>query len=482
MNTKLGNVLVGVIVLALPMFLVLPAIAEEGRLETELNRKFPSNQLLEDVDFTVTKLLHKKAGRNPFIFMNQQAFNDRLNSLKKEIVQKQSMTRREFYGLLGPLVTMVKDDHAELSLNGTWWNYSMVQRGFHDKWILPLSVAVINRKCFIVGSNSLPLKSELRTIGGVPTIDVILRSLRHSNFSKHHGLLSGKALLFHFYQYFNEIWNEFEFSNQVVVEFVPPNSLESVTQKIDLVDQPSIESMRRSMGYALKKQRNVSYSFFDDVAVLKINSMDLRKDLDGLIKEWLDFYRKFFGEVKKRGARYLVIDFSINNGGNELVSYMLLNSIHDGILKSKGESKGLTPQEILNKLIFKERTDIAFEDYSQDRFDGDLVLLISDRTFSSASKFADLFKTFKLGTIIGREPRAFRSHYGEMKHTYLPHTGLSFSVSSNFFFSKSGDLKPHGVQPDIDIGLTGIDDFIALYNGDLLLNAALEHIRKKEGK
>ena len=108
--------------------------------------------------------------------------------------------------------------------------------------------------------------------------------------------------------------------------------------------------------------------------------------------------------------------------------------------------------------------------------DGKIFLLIGERTFSSAVRIADLFKTYSLGTVLGRPTRAFRSHYGEVKSYVLPNTGLPISVSSKYFVSASGERGPGGIRPDVALDFGKNADALKVLTEDLLMKMALQKI------
>lgn len=84
------------------------------------------------------------------------------------------------------------------------------------------------------------------------------------------------------------------------------------------------------------------------------------------------------------------------------------------------------------------------------RFCGNVYLLTSHTTFSSASSFAWAFKEAGCGTVIGEETGGMSVHYGDVISFKLPNSGLAVNVSHKRFWLPGADENNiHGVLPDI---------------------------------
>ncbi|WP_084220992.1 S41 family peptidase [Chryseobacterium sp. StRB126] len=87
-----------------------------------------------------------------------------------------------------------------------------------------------------------------------------------------------------------------------------------------------------------------------------------------------------------------------------------------------------------------------------ERFTGNVYLLISGQTFSSAADFANAFKFYKAGKIIGSETGGFIISPGEVIERQLPNSKLFLNVSSTKDFNIGATEKDrHGVIPDIQV-------------------------------
>jgi C-terminal processing protease CtpA/Prc len=80
------------------------------------------------------------------------------------------------------------------------------------------------------------------------------------------------------------------------------------------------------------------------------------------------------------------------------------------------------------------------------RFHGNIYVLTSEFTFSSASNFACTIKDYK---IIGQETGGLASCYGPAIALKLPNTKIDFQVSYLHVLRPAGFDDGHGVIPDI---------------------------------
>ena len=82
------------------------------------------------------------------------------------------------------------------------------------------------------------------------------------------------------------------------------------------------------------------------------------------------------------------------------------------------------------------------------RFTGNVYLLTSHQTFSSAGSFAWAFKAFGMGTIVGEETGGMNVCFGDILPYRLPVSGLVCSISYKRFWQYGADEKDiHGAIP-----------------------------------
>jgi C-terminal processing protease CtpA/Prc len=98
--------------------------------------------------------------------------------------------------------------------------------------------------------------------------------------------------------------------------------------------------------------------------------------------------------------------------------------------------------------------------------------------FSSAVIFADAFRDYSVGTIVGCETGGTPSHYGDPRSFTLKNSGIDFGVSNTHFNApkpRPGDDE-HGVLPDV----AATSELLVPYQSDAdpVRAFTLAHIRK----
>ena len=86
------------------------------------------------------------------------------------------------------------------------------------------------------------------------------------------------------------------------------------------------------------------------------------------------------------------------------------------------------------------------------RYNGNVYLLISHRTFSSAASFSWAFKYFKMGKVIGEESGGMAVCFGNIIHQQLPYSKINYWVShKKFNMYGATDENNHGTIPDFEV-------------------------------
>ncbi len=201
-----------------------------------------------------------------------------------------------------------------------------------------------------------------------------------------------------------------------------------------------------------------SYKMLNDsVMLFTFNSCDL----DGFNY----FARKMFAEAKRDGVKHLIIDVRNNGGGNSDTGDEICRYLTDRPFSGFGGSKIRKSKTVALYYNQKVGKDTVYDytnasDYNlhlpydpKFRFDGKTYLLISPRTYSSASNFAWEYWKFVPGTVIGEETGGVNISTGDIIRRVLPHSGIRVIVPWKIFYhygAKDGD-PIHGTIPDIPV-------------------------------
>lgn len=159
-------------------------------------------------------------------------------------------------------------------------------------------------------------------------------------------------------------------------------------------------------------------------------------------EEYRQCLREMFTEVREQKIGNIVVDLTNNGGGNssvatEFIKYLDVDSYRQWAFD----------QRLGWFLIRHKETEIANPRIEELTFDGQLYLLTSGSTFSSAMNFAEYVKDNQLGTIIGEASGNAPDSYGDISTFRLPHSGLFLSVSIKNWY-RIGNL-PGLIEPDI---------------------------------
>ena len=160
--------------------------------------------------------------------------------------------------------------------------------------------------------------------------------------------------------------------------------------------------------------------------------------------EYRDCLKEMFQEIKELGIKNLAVDLRENGGGssyvaNEFIKYLRCDSYRiDTTLWRFGFFEFGSGSGIMQN-----------EKYDALTFDGDLFVLTSTHSFSSAMMFAEYIGDNNLGTLIGEAPGNAPSGYGDVAVFQLPNSGLIFQVSTKKFYRADTQTSEKLVVPDV---------------------------------
>lgn len=175
----------------------------------------------------------------------------------------------------------------------------------------------------------------------------------------------------------------------------------------------------------------------NSVAVLTLNSCINNE-------EYRDCLKNMFLEVKHNNLQNVVVDLRYNSGGNSTVANEFFKYLD---IRSYREWADLWRLGIFQ--IRHDARTISNERYRDLVFDGNLYLLTSVDTFSSAMDFAEFVKDNELGTIIGEASGNDPSSYGDISFFTLPNSGIYMQISTKKWYRIDESLEHQLIEPDI---------------------------------
>lgn len=161
--------------------------------------------------------------------------------------------------------------------------------------------------------------------------------------------------------------------------------------------------------------------------------------------EYIDCVREMFEEVKAKNIENVAVDLRDNGGGSDLVvsEFFKYLDIDSYKIASMGWRLGFIYLNLGDGFSENEKYDDLL-------FDGNLYLLTSSGTFSSAMMFAEYVKDNELGTIIGEAPGNNPNGCGEVAYFKLPNSELFMQISTKRFYRADKECTDELVSPDIE--------------------------------
>lgn len=171
--------------------------------------------------------------------------------------------------------------------------------------------------------------------------------------------------------------------------------------------------------------------------------------------EYKKCLRDMFTKVAADRISNVVVDIRDNGGGNSMVVDEFLHYLDVDTYQ--------TPTFKWRLGIFNFSSDegiVTNEKYSDLTFHGNVYVMTSSGSFSSAMMFAEYIKDNHLGTIIGEAPGNTPSGYGDISIFQLPNSGLCMHVSTKEFFRADKESNDSLVSPDIECNADEAFDYL----------------------
>lgn len=153
--------------------------------------------------------------------------------------------------------------------------------------------------------------------------------------------------------------------------------------------------------------------------------------------------RSFFEEVKDYGIKNVIVDLRENTGGTTdvITRFFTYLPVEEYQLWSLMKAR-------FGSVLIPYGTKIHNNKEEELLFEGDLYVLTSSYTFSSAMDFATAIADNQLGQIVGEVPGNMPTCYGDNLYFQMPKTKLWFSVSYKYFERMNKDKLHEPLVPD----------------------------------
>lgn len=372
------------------------------------------------------------------------AFNDAKRSLPD------SLTTIDLYRIAAPLVSMIGDGHTCLGVPYNDLFTKELKR-------LPLSVTPEIDMSLTARSSLdsiIPAGSKILSINDITASDMLDAMLPFVSGERRHFKIS--RINYYFSALFEMLYGGKEHYS---VRYVAPGSKKEQTALLPAVDWEQLKARVRSSAGQAARREPYSYSIRGNgkIAVMEFNQCVNPAGMKNLCDS-------MFADLRSRGIRKLIIDVRDNGGGNSQVGDVLLRYIarkpfiqfSKSLVRISPMTARMTGRyDGCPRIDFSTTQDeyyIRPYDADNGHFDGEVVLLTSHNTFSSASSFAWAFKEAGAGKTIGEETGGMNVCYGDILTWRAPVSGIPCTISYKRFWQMNADENDiHGALPDVAV-------------------------------
>lgn len=448
------------------IFITVLASCQNENIDSILQKQFNSEELSADLEFIKERIISKKYNRTPFLFIEQNEFDQKYDSVKQIISNNESMSMLEFYKLVTPLLSSVCDDHLIFPLFGLWAIENNKPIVFENNILWPASAIIHDNNFYITCSSFLPNNARIVSINDIPNSQIIKQLIKYSPYSSQRYYKAHGILPLNLDDYSLLLYSLFNFSDSIDIRYQNNNS-----DKIENVSISLEKFYDINVAKTCRKENNLSdyeLRFEDNTAILRLNTFNYRDFNKSIL-----LYNKLFNKIKKNKSQKLIIDISQNGGGSDINWIILLYYLTEKSMQFNCKKPKVKVPEVLKDLkIDQSKIDLNA------LYEGDIYLIIGSKTFSSAVRFADVMKSNGVcDKIFGQETLGQVTHYGQYKKYFLPNTKLKINISSKLFPSINCSESRTGVIPDFNIELKSIEDYFNYSKNEFTIKQTMKMIK-----
>ncbi len=363
-----------------------------------------------------------------------------------------SLPITEFYKLLTPITSRTGNGHTNVWMPGSFW------RAGNDKFF-PYIIKMIDDKVIIDGSYnekvSLPRGTLIHTINGRPVKSIINEMLE--NYSSEAMRIQGKVGSVQ--RRFAMIYlRRFGYQNKYNMEYSLAGEIRIREGELPTATEKEV----RAVVFNNIKAADLSLKLIENnsTGVLTISTFGYYDRVD-FFKSFLD---SSFTVLKDRDINKLILDLRHNDGGDPFCSAPLLSYLEkDSLVYFSKASRGY--RELMKPV---PRAKNAYE--------GDLIVFMDSRCFSTNGHFCSIIKYHKLGTIIGM-PSSGNYICSNSKRVDLENSGIMVYYGSRGYATAVEMDRAKPIMPDIQIEET-IDTYLS--GRDLYMEQAMVIFSKEQ--
>jgi HEAT repeat protein len=411
--------------LALCLILLIPVLAIHA--ETEESKVFPLQELQED--FSQLRKAVERLHPTMYEFLSQAEFDRLFERRYAEL--HDGMSLEEAFQIYASLLANVGCLHTNAWMPEGYWS-SLSGKLF------PIRMKFVKDAVFAVGSyhdsDSLPPGSEILAING-KAITEILKDLKtvisadaYSGFYKNFRLGFRFPLLYSLF---------FGHPDSFQVSYLLPGA--EKPQEANIRPVPTLRVWRN-----MRDPRRLDLAIKSDIdaAVVTITDFSYYREHE----EFFGFIDSTFAEIAQTKIKNLIIDLRLNNGGDPFCAAHLFSYIEH------------EPVPYFSKRYGRYAKLADPIPLAENRFQGNLYILIDGGCASTTGHLCGLLKYHKIGTLIGEETGATYTCNDAHRSFLLDHTRLQVGIATGTFATAvQGLSKSRGIVPDLCVQQTASD-------------------------
>lgn len=440
---------------------IMPDLSDEALLTEYLSVE----QMHQDIDALLQGALERHPNLGKYTQVSElKSYTD---VLKSQVTQP--LTRTEFYKIVGKLSHKFNDGHAFLI-----WPYQEYNRlkeqgakPFPFEVFINSEQALYIQHDYQAGNERVSAESRILSINGISTEKLISTMQKYTGGESR--LLREKVVAARFPV---NLWAVYGLIDDFKLEIDVVGSVKTLQITKDQDWQRADLSSETNQAHFFRELE-------EGVGLLYLEHFDITPS------EFEDFVDESFAQIKALNIHSLIIDIRNNPGGNtDTVTYLSryvankpfklvsalqekLNKENRGWFNYKGE---------LGEIIDTDWDEWETPMNEDDRFTGNVYLLMGSVSYSAAIVFATTLKDNDFATLVGQPTQGFANQSGQGNLFNLPHSELRAYITTRLLVRPSGELTQQGVQPHYEVEP---GNSITQSIDDKTITATLELIRHK---
>ena len=445
------------------------------------------DQMIEDINEFEEALFKLHPG------LNYHTSISTLESIFKKIKTDlpDSLALGDFFNLIEPIIDTIKCGHTNLKYANKMYKEKEDKK---KKTLFPAPLTLFEDRLFLSSRFKndridLPKGTEILRIDDRPALEII------KQLSRYHSGADGDN------QEPEKYWGVAGFRTNYARLYGLKERHKILVKRPDKKDLDLYTLYSISYDDLIKKNKEnkpepLELSFTDDnIAVLKLRTFSNKN----LFKKSRKKIKKAFKKIKDRGANKLVIDLRNNGGGaisnvNHMLSYLLKENfkiVKEANLNANLDRKDLNlfkkiflaaakKETFEDKILLKKYNNKKKKVKNKLRFDGGLVVLINERSYSASTMFSAIIKDKNRGTLLGSNSGGsyYISFAGFSKYLKLKNSQIRIRIPlirMVYNVTPSEQKQNIGIVPDMERKPV-YDDLLDNEN-DSVKSFALEYLR-----